>query len=75
MLNEVANIHGKNRYQLVTEMNENACGGGYTYLNECPLSEIQMLCKEVAVDKNLNKNVTTVKHPMIYAQSAQLHLV
>ena len=65
MLNGLANFHGKHRDQNLTETNENVCGGSCTHLNECSFSEIQMLYKEVVVDKNFNKKVTTVKFPMI----------
>ena len=63
MLNGLANFHGKHRDQIVTEINKNVCGGSCTYLNECSLSEMQILCKEVVVDNNFNKKIATVKYP------------
>ena len=54
MLNGVTNFYGKNIDQLISEINENAHGGWCTYLNDYSLSEIQIACKEIVIDKKID---------------------
>ena len=64
LLNGISGYYGKNIDIFIKEIHENSCGGGFTYLNECSLSETQLTYQDIIIDGNTTKEVTEVKFPL-----------
>ena len=60
ILHGVSECYGKNIDQMTTENNNKAYGGGHTYLNDCSLSELQAVYKDIVIDDNFCRSYASL---------------
>ena len=54
----------EDKEKMTKEINERAYGGGYTFLGDCSLAELQRIHKDIVLDGNVGKEVEKVEYPV-----------
>ena len=59
-----SDLESKDRSQLIKEISTNSYRGSYwlAHLSDCPLDELQVIYKDIVINKNLENNITNVKY-------------
>jgi len=63
---DTSDLESKDKSQLIKEISTNSYGGSYRlgHLSDCPLDELQIIYKDIVINKNLENNIANVKYPL-----------
>ena len=64
-LQGIPNALTGDKEKMTKEINEKAYGGGYTFLGDCSLAELQRIHKDIVLDGNVGKEVEKVEYPVV----------